>query len=77
MIYGKATYEVNEWFNPYVEGQFINNKVPTQLAPTPIGNSTPGVVVAWQSAGSRLFPVRLCGDAGELAGGRRGPGERQ
>ena len=43
LIYGKATYEVNEWFNPYVEGQFINNKVPTQLAPTPIGNSTTGV----------------------------------
>lgn len=43
LIYGKAQYEVNDWFKPYMEGQFINNKVPTQLAPTPIGNSTTGV----------------------------------
>jgi len=43
LIYGKARYEVNDWFNPYVEGQFIYNKVPTQLAPTPIGNTTTGV----------------------------------
>ena len=43
LIYGKAKYEVNDWFNPYVEGQFIHNKVPVQLAATPIGSSTTGV----------------------------------
>ena len=43
LVYGKAKYEVNEMFRPYVEGQFINNTVPQQLAPTPIGNTTPGV----------------------------------
>lgn len=43
LIYGKAHFEVNDWFKPYAEAQFINNKVPQQLAPTPIGNNTPGV----------------------------------
>ena len=43
LVYGKAFYEVNDMFRPYVEGQFIYNNVPTQLAPTPIGNSTTGV----------------------------------
>lgn len=45
--YMRGTYEINEHFRPYVEAQFVNNKVPQQLAPTPIGNTTPGV-------GSRL-----------------------
>ncbi len=40
-VYGKAQYEINENFQPYLEAQFVNNRVDTQLAPTPIGNSTP------------------------------------
>jgi iron complex outermembrane receptor protein len=43
LVFGKARFEVNENFRPYVEAQFINNKVASQLAPTPIGNTTPGV----------------------------------
>ena len=43
MVYGRATYEVNDWFQPYVEGQFVHNNVPQQLAATPIGNTTTGV----------------------------------
>ena len=43
LIYGASHFEVNDYFKPYVEGQFINNRVDSQLAPTPIGNTTPGV----------------------------------
>jgi outer membrane receptor protein involved in Fe transport len=43
LVYGKADFEVNDHFKPYVEGQFINNRVDSSLAPTPIGNTTPGV----------------------------------
>lgn len=39
--YSKATYEINEHFRPYVEAVFVNNRVSSQLAPTPIGNTTP------------------------------------
>lgn len=34
-------YEISPAIVPYVEAQFINNRVPTELAATPIGNSTP------------------------------------
>ncbi len=43
LVYGSARFEVNDHFKPYLEGQFINNKVDAQLAPTPIGNTTPGL----------------------------------
>lgn len=43
LVYGKARYDVNDNFKPYVEAQFVNNRVDQQLAPTPIGNTTPGV----------------------------------
>ncbi|WP_294293329.1 TonB-dependent receptor [uncultured Sphingomonas sp.] len=36
-----ANYEVSPAFVPYIEGQFVNNRVTTELAATPIGNSTP------------------------------------
>lgn len=41
LISTKAEYEVSPAFRPYIEGQFINNRVTTELAATPIGNSTP------------------------------------
>ncbi len=41
MGYAKATYEINEHFQPYVEAVFANNRVDTELAATPIGNTTP------------------------------------
>lgn len=34
-------YEISPAVVPYVEAQFINNRVSTELAATPIGNSTP------------------------------------
>jgi iron complex outermembrane receptor protein len=43
MVYGKAHFDVNDHFKPYVEGQFVNNRVDAQLAPTPVGNTTPGI----------------------------------
>lgn len=39
--YGKATYEINPGVIPYIEAVFINNRVSNELAPTPIGNTTP------------------------------------
>jgi outer membrane receptor protein involved in Fe transport len=39
--YSKAQYEITENFRPYIEGVFISNRVTTQLAPTPITNTTP------------------------------------
>jgi outer membrane receptor protein involved in Fe transport len=41
LVFAKANYEVNAAFNPYLQGQFINNRVSSQLAPTPISNGTP------------------------------------
>jgi iron complex outermembrane receptor protein len=41
LISTKAYYEVTPAVVPYVEAQFINNRVTTELAATPIGNSTP------------------------------------
>ena len=35
-VYGKADYEINENFEVFVEGRFIQSEVPQQLAPTPI-----------------------------------------
>lgn len=34
-------YEISPAVVPYIEAQFINNRVDTELAATPIGNSTP------------------------------------
>ena len=34
-------YEISEHIVPYVEAQFINNRVSAQLAPTPINSGTP------------------------------------
>ena len=42
-IAANAHYEIDEHFRPYLEGQFINSRTENQLAPTPIGNTTPGV----------------------------------
>ena len=39
--YVKAQYEISEAIVPYAEAAFINNRVSTELAATPIGNSTP------------------------------------
>jgi len=35
-VYGKADFEINEHFVPYVEARFVQSQVPQQLAPTPI-----------------------------------------
>jgi len=43
LVYGKSHFDVNDHFKPYVEATFINNQVSSSLAPTPIGNTTPGV----------------------------------
>lgn len=36
-----ANYEVSDAFKPYVEAQFVHNKVSNELAPTPLSNGTP------------------------------------
>lgn len=36
-----ANYEFSDAFKPYVEAQFVHNKVSNELAPTPLSNSTP------------------------------------
>lgn len=41
LVSAMAQYEISEAFVPYMEAQFINNRVSSQLAATPIGNSTP------------------------------------
>ncbi|MEW9854157.1 TonB-dependent receptor domain-containing protein [Novosphingobium sp. M1R2S20] len=41
LISAMGSYEINEHFTPYFEAQFANNRVDTQLAPTPIGQGTP------------------------------------
>lgn len=41
LVSAMAHYEVSDAFQPYLEAQFSNNRVPTQLAATPIGNGTP------------------------------------
>lgn len=41
MVSAMANYEINEHFKPYVEAQFVNNRVSQQLAATPISNGTP------------------------------------
>ncbi|MEH3099261.1 TonB-dependent receptor domain-containing protein [Sphingomonas adhaesiva] len=52
LAYTRGTYEVSDAFKPYVEAQFINNRVTGVLAPTPISNSTP-------YQGGSLGPLRL------------------
>ena len=42
-IAGMAHYDINDHFKPYMEAQFVNNRVDNELAPTPIGSATPGV----------------------------------
>lgn len=42
-VAGMAHYEINEHFKPYMEAQFVNNRVDNELAATPIGSATPGV----------------------------------
>ncbi len=41
LISGRAQYEVSDLFKPYLEAQYINNRVNNLLAATPLGNSTP------------------------------------
>jgi iron complex outermembrane recepter protein len=41
LISSQAYYEINDALVPYISAQFINNRVTTELAATPIGNSTP------------------------------------
>lgn len=41
LISTSAHYEITPAVVPYIEAQFINNRVSTELAATPIGNSTP------------------------------------
>jgi len=41
LVTALAQYEVNEHFTPYMEAQFVNNRVDTQLAATPISQGTP------------------------------------
>ena len=41
VLAAQARYEINEHFEPYLETQFVNNRVSAQLAATPIGNGTP------------------------------------
>jgi outer membrane receptor protein involved in Fe transport len=38
-----ARYEINDHARPYLEATVVNNRVEAQLAPTPIGNTTPGM----------------------------------
>ncbi len=40
-IAGMAHYDINDHFKPYMEAQFVNNRVDNELAPTPIGSATP------------------------------------
>jgi iron complex outermembrane recepter protein len=40
----QAHYEINDHAKPYIEAQFVNNRVDTQLAPTPISNATGGAI---------------------------------
>lgn len=41
LISAMGEYEISEHFRPYFEGQFINNRVNSQLAATPISAGTP------------------------------------
>ncbi|MDF8333036.1 TonB-dependent receptor domain-containing protein [Novosphingobium cyanobacteriorum] len=41
VVAGMAHYEINDNFKPYIEAQFVNNRVSALLAPTPISNGTP------------------------------------
>jgi outer membrane receptor protein involved in Fe transport len=44
MLGAYANYEVNEWFNPYMELSFVNNRVKNELAASPI-SGTFGIAV--------------------------------
>lgn len=41
VVSAMAHYEISDAFQPYLEAQFVNNRVAAQLAPTPISNGTP------------------------------------
>lgn len=41
LVSAMAQYEINEHFTPYMEAQFVNNRVTAQLAATPISNGSP------------------------------------
>lgn len=41
LISARAQYEVSSIFKPYMEAQYVNNRVDNLLAATPLGNSTP------------------------------------
>lgn len=56
LISTMARYEISDAFQPYLQGQYINNRVTGELAATPIGNSTP--IGTGADAGS-LGPLRL------------------
>ena len=51
-------YEINDHLRPYLEAQFVNNRVSSQLAATPINNGTPygdGVIGTIQLDTSSTF----------------------
>ncbi|ARS27574.1 TonB-dependent receptor domain-containing protein [Sphingomonas sp. KC8] len=41
LMSARAQYEVSSGFRPYMEAQFVNNRVDNLLAATPVSNSTP------------------------------------
>ncbi|QKS02291.1 TonB-dependent receptor [Sphingomonas sp. CL5.1] len=41
LVSAMGQYEINEHFTPYFEAQFVNNRVESQLAATPIGQGSP------------------------------------
>ncbi len=51
-----ARYEISDAFQPYLQGTFVNNRVTGELAPTPIGNSTP---IGTGADVRGLGPIRL------------------
>jgi outer membrane receptor protein involved in Fe transport len=55
MIHAQGQYEISDHFRPYAELTFINNRVNTQLAATPISQGTP----FGQSASGVIGPIQL------------------
>lgn len=51
-----ARYDISDAFQPYLQGQFINNRVTGELAATPIGHTTP--IGTGADAGA-LGPINL------------------
>jgi outer membrane receptor protein involved in Fe transport len=55
MIHAQGQYEISDHFRPYSELTFINNRVDTQLAATPISQGTP----FGQSASGVIGPIQV------------------